>query len=1293
MAQLLCILPLILLVAARVHGVWDTTIFVSDSGTNFPSCRNNSGVDNACQTLQYAVEGISNSTQIVLLAGNHTLNTTIEVAQKQDIAITGTDHKNSVISCHDLGDTNGSGLHFENLHRLYVANVTFFGCGSLADSTTQNNSFPSTTLRVRSAVYILNSTNVTIEFSQFLNGTGVGAILYDVSGLVMIKESVFSGNAVPDNEKHLYPGGFGVYVEHTYCTPGQTHACDYFNNPFSNESVYIIQDTLFSHNQGNPVQRKFVPDKGTVSRILGRGGGLIVTLKGLSTNNKFEISRCRFINNTASDGGALGVSMQDFASDNSFLISNSSFLDNSVRVNCGSVRIGLEFFSCDKCVTGNDFRLEGIYFARNSASLGGAVEVFSSHMSEDTTLNANTISFSNCSWMNNTAEIGSAILLAPEAWNTLTDGYLPTPVFHNCTFTENKVVNTGSNDPELSTSSGALFISTYTVNFTSSVTFSRNAGTAIYINSGTINVLENTSLVFDENHGNQGGAVAMLGFSAIRIFDGSNVTFLNNHAADVGGAIYFSSTDETDYFFSRSCFLRSSDSTASPVEWQSDIYFLNNTAERYGHSIYTTSLLPCARAAATNSSENINVTDVFHGHPFHYSDPERPYNIASDPSTIRVNVSMNTLLISPGQVVNLEPVARDDLNNSIKSIYKASLTNSTAPVEIDASYLYVSDGNIRVTGNINSSFQLNLQTIGFHQVVGSVRVTLIDCPPGFVVQENSSATKCVCSTAISQERYEGITQCDYQSFKALLNKGFWAGCYKGELLTAECPLGYCRYVAGDQPHVALNKTCHALDEYLCGARNRMGLLCGDCLDNYTVFFHSQRYLCAECKDGHLGWLFYLLSEILPVTLLFFFIVTFNISLTSGDANSFILFAQVLDFFEVNSLGTFTLPTGVETLTSIYRFIFGIFNLDFFRLDALSFCLWNGATVLDVLVFKYITTAVALGLLLLLIVLFRVLPWCRCCKRMPLRNKSVIHGITAFLVVSYAQCAKVSFQVLTRIELMGKGVVGKRSVVFLGGTTEFLSEDHLPYAIPAIFVLLVFCTLPPILLFAYPAVLKVLGSPRAKTFNRCLAYFPCHPMRNLKPILDSFQGCFKDNFRFFAGLYFVYRLLLSAAFAFSTNAVEFYVSLEVIVVVMLALHAIAQPYNKRFYNIIDTILFADLAVINGISLYDYFWAQYQSTHRENLVIAASIQVVLIYVPIFYIAFLVVLKLTAQNRKLRHKLRSLNQYLPIFTEGESNYVEIREDASAEPCDADHLPARLLSWRTVISRTNLTLLVSVM
>ena len=49
---------------------------------------------------------------------------------------------------------------------------------------------------------------------------------------------------------------------------------------------------------------------------------------------------------------------------------------------------------------------------------------------------------------------------------------------------------------------------------------------------------------------------------------------------------------------------------------------------------------------------------------------------------------------------------------------------------------------------------------------------------------------------------------------------------------------------------------------------------------------------------------------------------------------------------------------------------------------------------------------------------------------------------------------------------------------------------------------------------------------------------------------------------------------------------FYTAVEAGIIIILALHALYQPYTNKLHNIIDTLLFADLALINAITLVHY-----------------------------------------------------------------------------------------------------------
>jgi hypothetical protein len=92
-----------------------------------------------------------------------------------------------------------------------------------------------------------------------------------------------------------------------------------------------------------------------------------------------------------------------------------------------------------------------------------------------------------------------------------------------------------------------------------------------------------------------------------------------------------------------------------------------------------------------------------------------------------------------------------------------------------------------------------------------------------------------------------------------------------------------------------------LDKSVCGD-TRFGIVCGKCQDGYTVHFHSPGFLCkpAQPLGCKLGWLFYILSELVPVTVVFITVLVLNISFTSGAINGFILFSQLLASFDLSA---------------------------------------------------------------------------------------------------------------------------------------------------------------------------------------------------------------------------------------------------------------------------------------------------------------------------------------------------------------------------------------------------------
>ena len=336
--------------------------------------------------------------------------------------------------------------------------------------------------------------------------------------------------------------------------------------------------------------------------------------------------------------------------------------------------------------------------------------------------------------------------------------------------------------------------------------------------------------------------------------------------------------------------------------------------------------------------------------------------------------------------------------------------------KIDSTSSFVGD-KIQMRGNPGESATLYLGSLSPRQNYVKLKVELLKCPPGYKLNDNYI---CDCD----ESAHLGIFKCDLESFHSYLLPGFWAGLIdtgtqgRSELVTSRCP--FCNYSnrvksdAASEFEIVLPQSFSELSRTVCD-ETRTGVLCGRCQDNYTVHFHSPGFLCkpAEPAGCKFGWLFYILSELVPVTAVFITVLVLNISFTSGAINGFILFGQILDSFIIDASGIITFPksvrSGIRDWIRQYQVIYGFINFDFFNSESLSFCLWKRASALDMLAMKYVTILYTLVLIVAVIWLMNKYGGSFCGRfcRITVIRTSVVHGISTFLVICYAKCVKVS----------------------------------------------------------------------------------------------------------------------------------------------------------------------------------------------------------------------------------------------------------------------------------------------
>ena len=1141
------------------------------------------------------------------------LNAHVDFANLSSLTING-EPGLTTINC----TISDSGIMLSDImEKVTLNNLRLTSCGSQINVDNKNYS---------SALTIVRCTNVRLNRLVIARNRGIGLTIRNYQGgEVNIKSSVFKENTLPKRytlQSILGGGGMYVIVSQHETVPNQLSFTSYYfdNCTFEKNSANTNHHKLY--------RTDLYDDEGTQLEGYGQGGGINLVLESGINNVRVFFVNCEFIANSAFLGGGLFVSIRgsshSVTSNVSVEISDSLFEGNGCHNTKkqgfgGGADLSFDTYHSDRTgIIKSQYLMRNVSFVNNCAMLGGGVYYFSD---PETTNSSNAILFDDCTLKENKAHLGSAVAMTPNHFLKLFKWYTTNPVFQNCQFLGNDVFANNTHSPDVHTrffGLGTIYADYYDIHFRGYNYFENNWGSAVYMINGIVD-FQNSSVSFVNNTGLQGGAVALIGSSVV-IVGPNNYDFVNNTAIYEGGAIYVYMTDSADFITSDSCFIQFCDTVSCFSN--ATINFIGNKAKdsTAGHAIYATSIHPCQVInAGTEKQPTLKLVNVsklltIEGITF---DETPESQVATDGATLHSNKS-TPLMIIPGEKYKHGVTVTDDLGHIVTDTsFRVSLEKVKGVIQLDADSSAFVGNEIQLKGTPGSTVILHLQTISPRKTYISLEVELLECPPGFKLDDEHL---CKCTAGA----YVGLSRCE--SFQSYLLPGYWIGRMEtstgSELVTSSCP--FCiKYDGQVASEIVLPRPYSELNKIVCGD-TRKGIACGVCQENYTVHFNSPGYLCkpAEPVGCKLGWLFYILSELVPVTVIFISVLTLNISLNSGAINGFILFSQLLSAFDIDASGIVIFQDLVQKKLNSwmqgYQVIYGFFTLNIFNAENLSFCLWKKASALDMLAFKYFTI---LYILLLITILIWTVNKCggRCCGkccRITTVKASVVHGISTFLMICYAQCVKISFYLLTHVNFYVEENTKftPSSRVWFNGEIAFFSKHHLPYALPALLCILTIGVLPPVLLLSYPLGNKVLDIFHLQD-RKVVNYISLKvPISSLKPLLDSIQCCYKDNLRFFAGLYFLYRWTIVLAFVIAPRYSTYYIGVGGILICILILHSISQPYIKRIHNIIDTLLLANLLFINFLSLVNYYRSRNRKTNHGTTVALAVVQLVLIYTPL-------------------------------------------------------------------------------
>ena len=1187
-----------------------------------------------CRSLEFVADHLTQKELVEIEIESGALNLTgpVEFTDFSHLTISGHSVMTN-ISCNQ----SGAGLAFVGVQNLTLDSLIIERCGAERDSTSVDPQTPNVTECLRVAVYVLNCTNVSINRVdiQFSNGTGLS--LYDTNGTVDISDSNFTDNTLGENA--FEPGGGGLRIEFTICTPGIVGNC----SGTVRSSNYIIENCNFCDNSVTQTGKTTAAVPKT-----GKGGGLYISFGSNAYGINFTITGCNFLNNSADiSGGGMLVEYLDSVQANMVTINDTTFSDNRCLASGGGLTVAMLLKNDNQIFTGNTFlcntfQCNDCIFSNNTAYVGGGVAVFSTKLA--TAAINNSVTFSHCHWTTNNSPLGAAVYSSPQLRDFMEQGYTLKPVFADCSFVNNSAYQVmdgvGVNITASSVGFGAVFISKTHVRFERETLFSDGIGSALYLSNGIVEFGERSRVEFCNNKGHNGGAIAMYGSSVFRIGNNSEFDFTDNIAHFRGSDIYAEIINELQAPFCN-CFIESLDQdhprTNSVLRFSSDIDSMSR------HAIFAASFQSCKLSCSDlekSPGSILNCTATFYINASLIGTPPKKF-MFHDPSN-------GSLKVQPGIPYSLDLTAIDENNATLERVtYEATTFENGENLSVTPE---VDNDNIVVFGALGTSGKVNIDT---RSVSLSVNLTLSDCRPGYYFTQGDKIEENMCMCESS--RYLGLKGC---SPIVYLEQGIWIGYCSNtttKLCTTYCPFGFCSYhrMNPEKSLHPLPTDSSNLDSYICGPY-RTGPVCSECVKGRTVYFHSWKYFCGRENICFLGWFFYLVSELLPLTLIFVLILVLNVTFTSGHLSSFVLFAQILDSLRTDISGLVVYPESIKVTRTLFTFCYQFFNLNFFALESLSFCLWKNANVLDIVLMKYATVGFALVLVFLTIFVVR----CRCFRLHILHtpNSVLIHGLSAFFILCYSQCARTTFHILNYFCLYSIDQQCEETFVYRVGYMTYFKGEHVKYASVAVVVLIFMVILPPVLLMVYPLGFKVLGLCRLSESRLTGILWRLMPIQ----LLDAFQSSFKDEYRFFAGFYFLYRALILGAFAYSRTLTAFYITVQIQLTVVLALHAIFQPYKSRRHNIVDALLFTNLAFINGLSLSNYTASIVNSLKMTTRSIhaMASVQNLLISLPLLIVVIIAVEKVLAAYKARRRMKRSQSQRFGVLPplRGDETYEKL-------------------------------------
>ena len=1230
-------------------------ISISNQGSDSRGCLDPSSSRFHCKTLDYVVRNSESAECIqVNIYDNQTLNTTWIVSNISVFSMEGSS-RDVTVSC--LGQ---AGIEISEVETVVLSNLGFLNCGLSTVSTHTEN------LKL-AAVAIYNSTNLTVTNCTFTDSTGTGLLVVDTRGPVSVSGSVFKNK----NLGEYSTNGLSIQITN--------------DDAFSMIQEFSVTDCLFEGNHHNGSENTLRNNIGlqypmsesygymytnnnlsTVSD--GNGGGLTIKIENPNSHVIIMIANCQFNDNYGWIGGGAYINTNSFAKA-ILQMSDCKFTGNTAGLLGGGLYLGATDssphhpeqlkFSID---------LNRLHFGNNSARHAGGM-MYQTKGQSSFNVTVSSIQIKSCSFKDNVAKLSGAAIGLFKLKSNL-EGSTILVNFHNCLVTNNSVYMFNL-DKMNSTVIGNGIIYAIGISFTlnGSTLIAHNHGTGVL--ASAVNVYLWGNVVFANNKGSRGGAVALLDSSRMIIQRGLNLTFKRNHAELFGGAVYHMYPVMGVMSESWFCvFSYYQDEVTDPSQWEVNILFINNTCTVSGSSVFLSSPGNCHK---NEDGEIFTENKTFHFVPSYFGQVSTsPVQLSFASPSINCSSSKCQTELMLGEKMTLTLTAKDAFGKNVSGFAIANIAcverNGTLSVGDMCNYklkgIHLIEVNSEqqqmgfyIIGNRDSNYTdhvvLTWQLIEVPSAIGYLQVNIRDCYLGYVYDIDYQM--CVCYSG-----NEDAIACNSEDYTACVRFGYWYGLIRNEsgieeFTVTDCSFGSCDYKFNGQCPTERCSSDGTMTQFFCKLPkydsdelclfNKGGVVCSECRDNYYPAI--EHLLCLPEGNCHLGYvvLIVLLCALYWCLVLTLILLVARFDLRIGSGRLYCLFFYFSVFSNFTG-GTF--PS--KYLYGIELFFTGIVQFNPVVLGLLPMCSGLNSN-------RFLSVFLRFGYPLLLsvvIVLITYISW-KWPRYALFRHTSMgINAICIMLYLCFISITQTSLLLLAPMSFPDiKGVY-----TFLEPTVEyFRTPQHIFFGLVALCV--------QVFVIAFIGLL---------IFSQCLIRYKRLNLTRIKPLLDEFQHCYKTEYRYFAGYYLACReLIFLISFARVPLGIFSYIYiLQILSIILLIFHCMIQPYKSKDLNVLDALLILDLVILSllhgntaAIVFDDVIWLKITLIYILVLLPVLYFVCLCVY-PIFLIRFPRLKRFKITFFKEQEPQKALDVAPPIMVG--TTFVHLSSSSSDEDSDED-------------------------